>query len=96
MDTRDRDKFWGLANGNPCFTTWLVKVDHLCQRFLDQGLLDITEAQDDPYYPDHAYDENEAPEVYFLSLVEAMKRADIDPDDINRQFARMAKWGSTT
>ena len=86
------DKFWELANGNPCFTTWLNKVDKLCMRFLDIDLLSIPEAQEDPYYPDHGYDEEMSPEAYFLWLVESMKQSTPE-DEIDVQVARMIKWG---
>lgn len=86
------DKFWDLANGNPCFTAWLLKVDKLCMRFLDIDLLSIPEALEDPYYPDHNYEENMSPEAYFLYLLSSMKQGSPE-EEIDRQVARMIKWG---
>jgi hypothetical protein len=87
------DKFWDLANGNPCFTNWLKQVDDLCMRFLDMDLLSIPEAQEEPYYPDHSYEENMSPQDYFLWLLSSMKQGSPE-DEIDRQFARMTKWGN--
>jgi len=86
------DKFWELANGNLCFTAWLNKVDKLCMRFLDIDLLSIPEAMEDPYYPDSNYEDNMSPEAYFLYLLHSMKQG-ASEDEIDRQVARMAKWG---
>jgi hypothetical protein len=87
------DKFWELANGNPCFTSWLKQVDALCMRFLDLDLLSIPEALEEPYYPDHSYEENMTPEAYFLWLLSSMKDGTSEKE-IDQQIARMAKWGN--
>ena len=86
------DKFWDLANGDVCFMTWLNKVDALCMRFLDIDLLSIPEAMEEPYYPDHNYEEKMSPEEYFLWLVISIKQGSPE-EEIDRQIARMAKWG---
>jgi hypothetical protein len=86
------DRFWELANGNPCFTAWLNSVDKLCMRFLDIDLLSIPEALEEPYYPDHSFEDDMTPEEYFGWLVEGMKQGTPE-DEINVQVARMIKWG---
>jgi hypothetical protein len=86
------DRFWELSNGNPCFAAWLQKVDKLCMRFLDIDLLSIPEAMEEPYFPDHSFEEEMEPMKYFLWLLESMKQGSPE-DGINIQVARMIKWG---
>jgi len=86
------DKFWELANGNVCFTAWLNEVDRLCMRFLDIDLMSIPEALEEPYYPDHSFEEDMTPVQYFGWLVNGMKQGSPE-DEINIQVARMIKWG---
>jgi len=86
------DKFWEMANGNPCFTAWLKRVDGFCMRLLGIDLFSIPEALEEPYYPQDSYDDDMAPAAYFLWLVNGMKRATPEAE-IDIQVARMTKWG---
>lgn len=88
----NHDNLRGMSHGNPLFSEWLVRVDELCMRFLDIDLWSIPEAQFEPHETDDAYEGNMDPETYFLTLLAAM-RAGRDSDEIDRQFARMVKWG---